>query len=978
MPTLIGRFNELLHNLSSSSSNSHPSVQTTTTTTTRQHHHPPSRSSSNRIVSTGVVKRSSSSRPQQQYNNKPTTTVNSTNHHQHHHHHHHNRRHGSLVTGNNNNKSFEKDQNHMMIITGNRHRASSCINNRHQYQQQQQQPKQQQQQHLSQQHSLSKTTTKPKSSSRESNSNSNGASSSSNSQNNHSSITMITNNNRKDSNRMEKNNNNNCCDKSCASKPPLIINSINNNNHDVDESLTSMLVRKMKIGAITRRNHHHHNGNNQQTTEIFHKKISKITKKDVEESYDLTDGETKGCFINRYLDGHLIKNHPDIISGKTCYDMPVKEIELLETNIVAAFTGPNDGLRTINSSTKPFDVPLDDGIDFIDEDYPDSSLSSNGACSDHNNHSSPQNSAKLSTTSSMLSSTGDVMTFSDQSDQRNKSSPSSTATTTTTTTNNHETITIEPVAGVNNWNRFDDFAYGISTTLYESHPTTKQRAGDPIADSFAICVRENSAILALADGVNWGDKACLASRCAIHGCIDYLNKALYSAATDSTRSRNTMDIFIALLRSFNAAHNMILAKGGHLTTLCAAVICQLKDSDRFIVCTCNVGDSLAYVYSQKYGVREITQGSHDIFSMRDMRDALGALGPVSGSEPELNNLTVAMTIVDVDDIVFLTSDGISDNFDPVVGKFAIPKKDLQKNCDPMTMMMMMMNDDNHMNNNNNNNNLLLADKSRQMKNNNNNNESNCEKTTKLRKIVQRSNSNPEKSSARYLNYTSKGLPLVSAQQRHELTLLRMEDLIMNGVNGISSFNNNNNNNNDDGDVRHEHSSNHDYNKNNNNNQINAKDLCLLMVDFSTKLTMAKRRILEDPELYSDDDNGNNGNGNNNNNNNNDNDDDDDVFDKQRRRRRMVGQKLAQLPGKLDHASIAAIQVGFYGSLQNNNKKSHIYSTNNNNNNVKTMNREFNTNKRHSMEDRYNLKLKATLARFESQDSLESINEAGPI
>ena len=61
--------------------------------------------------------------------------------------------------------------------------------------------------------------------------------------------------------------------------------------------------------------------------------------------------------------------------------------------------------------------------------------------------------------------------------------------------------------------------------------------------------------------------------------------------------------------------------------------------------------------------------------MRDMRDALGALGPVSGKEPELNNLTVAMTVVDPGDIVFLTSDGISDNFDPVVGKFAMPKKE---------------------------------------------------------------------------------------------------------------------------------------------------------------------------------------------------------------------------------------------------------------------------------------------------------------
>jgi hypothetical protein len=68
-------------------------------------------------------------------------------------------------------------------------------------------------------------------------------------------------------------------------------------------------------------------------------------------------------------------------------------------------------------------------------------------------------------------------------------------------------------------------------------------------------------------------------------------------------------------------------------------------------------------------------GSHDIYSMRDMRDALGALGPVDGTNPELNNLTVAMTVVERGDIVFLTSDGISDNFDPVVGKFAIPKKD---------------------------------------------------------------------------------------------------------------------------------------------------------------------------------------------------------------------------------------------------------------------------------------------------------------
>lgn len=134
----------------------------------------------------------------------------------------------------------------------------------------------------------------------------------------------------------------------------------------------------------------------------------------------------------------------------------------------------------------------------------------------------------------------------------------------------------------------------------------------------------------------------------------------------------TREVFVSLLRSFWEAHACILEVGGALSTLTAAVVLPLGDpfTDKHIVCACNVGDSLGYVYSKRHGVREFTQDSHDIQSMRDMRDALGALGPVDGNKPELGNLTLSMTIVEAGDIVFLTSDGISDNFDPVVGKFA--------------------------------------------------------------------------------------------------------------------------------------------------------------------------------------------------------------------------------------------------------------------------------------------------------------------
>src|SRR6218665_1210968 len=128
-----------------------------------------------------------------------------------------------------------------------------------------------------------------------------------------------------------------------------------------------------------------------------------------------------------------------------------------------------------------------------------------------------------------------------------------------------------------------------------------------------------------------------------------------------------------LLCSQDIAHETILRHEGGLTTLCVALVCPLRDSKQFAVCIVNVGDSLAFVFSRKHGVREITTGSHDIKAERNIRDAGGALGPVNDQDPELHNLTCSMTFVDPGDIVYLTTDGISDNFDPVVTKIAAAK-----------------------------------------------------------------------------------------------------------------------------------------------------------------------------------------------------------------------------------------------------------------------------------------------------------------
>ena len=189
----------------------------------------------------------------------------------------------------------------------------------------------------------------------------------------------------------------------------------------------------------------------------------------------------------------------------------------------------------------------------------------------------------------------------------------------------------------------------------------KKCIGDPIADSLAVVTRRNSAILALADGVSWGSKSRLASTCSIYGSVKYLDQHLPYCKT-------TRDVFTEILKSFEYAQECIVALHGTMTTLCVGVVVQLNEKNRYGFCVVNVGDSYAYIYNKRYGVKEVTEGSHPLDQIRDMRNSGGALGPADGYNPDLSNLTCSFVILEEGDLVFLCSDGISDNFDPVISK----------------------------------------------------------------------------------------------------------------------------------------------------------------------------------------------------------------------------------------------------------------------------------------------------------------------
>nr|CAI5859184.1 unnamed protein product [Callosobruchus analis] len=66
------------------------------------------------------------------------------------------------------------------------------------------------------------------------------------------------------------------------------------------------------------------------------------------------------------------------------------------------------------------------------------------------------------------------------------------------------TIQVDDSALPTSWNKRSDFVYGISDSLYDRNQVTNCKNGDPIADCFGIIARTDSAIIAVADGVNWG------------------------------------------------------------------------------------------------------------------------------------------------------------------------------------------------------------------------------------------------------------------------------------------------------------------------------------------------------------------------------------------------------------------------------------------------------------------------------------------
>ncbi|CAI4222321.1 unnamed protein product [Auanema sp. JU1783] len=510
------------------------------------------------------------------------------------------------------------------------------------------------------------------------------------------------------------------------------------------------------------------------------------------------------------IDGRRI-DFPEVYCGKTGLDIPCIQLQAFDQEVLSTYTGPEGGLTEVGQVRRQPMVQmanLDDemslSVDGTDseEEVEEESLEEEEDLDQPISTPLKQYHKRKSRSEALLGSCSSLL------------GP-----------NGSETI-LHREAEKYDWQKSDDQrAFGISVSLYEKNPLTGVSAGEPVADVWGVVARNNNGVLALADGVNWGEGARLAARCAIRGALDHLNDQINrKSMTTST------EVFHELLAAFHSAHSLILQEGGMLTTLCVAVVVPAKHGNSWVLCVCNVGDSLCFVYNRNYGVREVTLGSHDIDQMRDMRDAGGALGPVDGRNPQLHNLTCSMTFVEEGDMVFITSDGVSDNFDPVVGKFCVIKKTESENKE----------------------NAHLPPR-------------------ETRSIAVSTKDSPSKEYSRNRTCAA-SLPCVDAAGRHELMLVRMRDIIANGFDApetskLSS-------------PRNEPLF----------SRVSSSLLCNRLIHFATQLSTVKRKTLENPELYKKEKM---------------------TKSEQRAIRRAVREKIMDMPGKLDHASVVCYRVGLW-------------------------------------------------------------------
>lgn len=259
--------------------------------------------------------------------------------------------------------------------------------------------------------------------------------------------------------------------------------------------------------------------------------------------------------------------HSDVVHGKEPTDLPNLTLQSYNTGlntITAACTGPDDGITIIKRSRLHLSAGPDSDIEFIDTNQEQDDIgcgivkSKSITGKNHSDqnankhymkprkiHITQQSSSTSDRSNTLFNTSGcqlknskvhsiygqdkvktmeDKITFikTKENVSRNdivtKSLSCTNAQFDNSQRNNNENlletntddgasnfIDANTIATSINWKTDNEHAYGLSISLYEKNHITNESIGNPIADCYGLIVRGDCSVMALADGVNWGN-----------------------------------------------------------------------------------------------------------------------------------------------------------------------------------------------------------------------------------------------------------------------------------------------------------------------------------------------------------------------------------------------------------------------------------------------------------------------------------------
>ena len=205
--------------------------------------------------------------------------------------------------------------------------------------------------------------------------------------------------------------------------------------------------------------------------------------------------------------------------------------------------------------------------------------------------------------------------------------------------------------------QIDGYDQSFAMTSFNTYPILKGvKQGEPNCDSIGIIRFDNATVMIITDGCGWGMSSQQASKIALKTIGDNIIHQL----PEKTTLRSVGELLIDATYS---AHCEIVEKlkeqkKGSTTILIACYINAMKPQ----LLVYSIGDCQCFIYDDNKN-KCIAIDPKWNRSVSSTKDCGGGIGFYNEMNPEIKHSFIKMIDINENDIVIVTTDGFSDNFD---------------------------------------------------------------------------------------------------------------------------------------------------------------------------------------------------------------------------------------------------------------------------------------------------------------------------